>query len=654
MSAFVKLLQTLNQLLSAGIAITAFSLLLYSLSFNLRDRVVRTFAAILVCVVIVFVGETIASIALNQYSMEIWMKIQWIGLVFLPAVYLHFSDALLATTGRPSRGRRLLLVKIYYGISIVFLILLPSSYLVGKLLIDGQVVPHLERTPLTWVFAVYYLVGMVWAWVNFLRAFSRTLTPTSRRRMSYLIIGALAPALGSYPYLLFGSTFADNHPVVFWVTAVSTNISVSVLMTLMAYAVAFFGVPWPDRVVKRRLFKWLLRGPVTAITVLAVTMVGNRLTARYGASYSAIVPVLMVGTIVVLEYMITILSPYWERWLFYGNDWEKLKLVQAMEERMLTTSDIKQFLESVVTAICDRLQVSSGYVIALEPKGMEFVVTVGSCDQLKEDTISDELLKKVVNGTGSGVSHTSNFRLFSWGHDWLIPLYESNGESKKLLGLIGFERKDELPDEEQMDAIIRLSQRAAIALDDRNRQQMVFNSIETLTPQVDMIQQLRAASRYDGTEILSDLIVPLEEGTFTKWVKDALSHYWGGPKLSQSPLLQLQVVKQSVAEHNGVSANALREILKKGIERVKPTGKRHFTAEWILYNILEMKFMEGRKVREIAMRLAMSEADLYRKQRVAIDAVAKAIVEMEKNARKEKIDDKEENEKPSEISPKSD
>jgi hypothetical protein len=42
--------------------------------------------------------------------------------------------------------------------------------------------------------------------------------------------------------------------------------------------------------------------------------------------------------------------------------------------------------------------------------------------------------------------------------------------------------------------------------------------------------------------------------------------------------------------------------------------------------------MEGHKVREIATRLAMSEADLYRKQRVAIEAVANAIVEMEQEA----------------------
>jgi hypothetical protein len=44
---------------------------------------------------------------------------------------------------------------------------------------------------------------------------------------------------------------------------------------------------------------------------------------------------------------------------------------------------------------------------------------------------------------------------------------------------------------------------------------------------------------------------------------------------------------------------------------------------------LPKKFIEGRKVREVAGRLAMSEADLYRKQRVAVEAVAKAILNME-------------------------
>ena len=68
------------------------------------------------------------------------------------------------------------------------------------------------------------------------------------------------------------------------------------------------------------------------------------------------------------------------------------------------------------------------------------------------------------------------------------------------------------------------------------------------------------------------------------------------------------------------------------MERLRPEGQRAFTGEWLLYNILEMKFLEGRRVRDIALRLAVSEADLYRKQRVALEELAAAIREMEREA----------------------
>ncbi len=55
-------------------------------------------------------------------------------------------------------------------------------------------------------------------------------------------------------------------------------------------------------------------------------------------------------------------------------------------------------------------------------------------------------------------------------------------------------------------------------------------------------------------------------------------------------------------------------------------------AEWLLFNILELKFIQGRRVREIASQLAVSESDLYRKQRVAIEAVAAALADMERAA----------------------
>jgi hypothetical protein len=135
--------------------------------------------------------------------------------------------------------------------------------------------------------------------------------------------------------------------------------------------------------------------------------------------------------------------------------------------------------------------------------------------------------------------------------------------------------------------------------------------------------------------VLTDLEDLSGKGNYFKSVKDALSHYWGGPKLTESPLLELEVVRRSIEEQGNSPANALRAVLRQAVDQVKPEGERRFTAEWILYNILDMKFLEGRKVREVAVRLAMSEADLYRKQKVAIEEVARAIRDMEYAAREQ-------------------
>jgi hypothetical protein len=81
---------------------------------------------------------------------------------------------------------------------------------------------------------------------------------------------------------------------------------------------------------------------------------------------------------------------------------------------------------------------------------------------------------------------------------------------------------------------------------------------------------------------------------------------------------------------------ALRTVLAQAIENLKPEGQRSLTTtEWILYNILEMRFLQGRKALDVARRLAMSESDLFRKQRIAIQEVARQIVEMEQTALKE-------------------
>ncbi len=623
-------LQTLNNILTAGIAITAFSLLMYAFSFNLRDRVARSFAIILLCVVVVFTTEALQNKTVPNWGIEYLLRLQWIGIVFLPPAYLHFSDALLVTAGRPSRGRRRLAIRLVYAVALGFVALLASGLLVGSLVPDGKPAPHLQHTQWTQLFTGFYLLIIALAGYNFIRAYSRMLTGSGRRRMIYLMAGASAPALGSYPYLLFGSSLAAQYPLLFWSIAFINNLLVAVLVIVMAYAVAFFGVSWPDRVVKSRLFKWLLRGPVTAsLALTTMTLVRRAGEFLGGEPYSGFVPLAVVVTVLLFEHAVTLFSPLWERFLFYGRDREELQLLQNIEERLLTRGDLQQFLETVLAAVRDHLQSPCAFVAALDGDELTLNVVAGNRSMLENENLDEAL--KVVHLNGQGKRHE-----YTWGNFWILPLHKQteNGDRDEippLLGLLGIARKADRPmDRDQRDALWLLADRAALALEDRLLQQRVFHSLENLQPQIDLLQRMRAAGRYDSKATL--LAEPLpKESDLADWVKDALAHYWGGPKLSNSPLMRLRVVQTLVGEHEGNAANALRALLRKAVDQVKPDGDRRFTSEWILYNILEMKFIEGRKVREVAGRLAMSEADLYRKQRVAVEAVARAILDMETN-----------------------
>ncbi len=119
---------------------------------------------------------------------------------------------------------------------------------------------------------------------------------------------------------------------------------------------------------------------------------------------------------------------------------------------------------------------------------------------------------------------------------------------------------------------------------------------------------------------------------FPQLVKDALSQLWGGPKLAESPLLGLRIVRRLLAEQGGSPTRALQAVLRQAIANLRPDDQIDPSAqEWLLYNLLEGRFLRRQTVRDVAHRLAMSESDFYRKQRIAIEEVARQIVLMEEH-----------------------
>ena len=616
--------ETVYQILAAGVAITAVALVMYATSFNIRDRLVQTYILLLACVMLIYAGEAMASVSNTPAYVEFLLQMKWVGLVMLPAVYLHFSDALLTLTGRPSRGRRRTVVLVIYIISVVMAILIVFGITVGGLAPQRAPGPYLERNVVTFFFGVFYILVMLMVSYNLLRVVLRSTTRTSQRRLFYLASGAAAPALTSILFLFHGNLTLATHPDFFWLVSIVGSFITGFFLIVMAYVVSFFGLNWTDRAIKSRLLRWMLRGPFVAAIVLGMTTIVRRFGESHGVPNFFLVPVVMVAVILLLEYAITLASPYLEKVFFWGEDRADLELIQSLQDRMLTGKDLDQFLEMVSASICDRLQVKAGFIAVLEGGKIDRVIQTGDKKKLTSLNLDDSMLQEIDNPTEEG----SNFQ--SLGELNVVRLEHANGNGNKtLLGVCGFLKNDsDMVEEEDLNAVRLLIDRATIALKDRAYQQQVLRSITSLQLEVDYIQDLRASASYNQQRIYNGE-KPGVPDEMTDWVKDALTHYWGGPKLTKNPLMNFKVVESASEANEGNRVNALRSIIKEAIEKIRPEGDRKFTSDWLLYNILEMKFLQGKKVRDVARKLAVSEADLYRKQKVALESVAQVIADME-------------------------
>lgn len=621
---FSNLLETINQITTAGVAITAIALMMYALGFNFKDRMAQAFALILLAVIVIYTGEIIAQIYHSPAVIQFWLQLKWVGLVMLPVFYLHFSDALLTLVGRPSRGRRRLTVQIVYVVSLIGVVGIWLGYTVGNLAPTIAPVPYLERTTFTFLFGIYYIIVMLMTSYNLARVIMRSVTATSRRRFMYLFAGASAPAITAIIFLFHGNQFFASSPIFFWLVSIAGAVITDLFLIVMAYTVSFFGVSWTDRAIKSRLFRWLLRGPFVAGVVLALTTIARRYGESLGDPYIAYVPIVMLGSILVLEYVITIFAPKIEKALFFGADREDLSMLQMLENRMLTRKDLDQFLETIAASICDRLQVSGAFIAVLDGNEIDYLVQAGDKRVLMEVPLTEEVLEKAMQSNGDGQ------RMFKWGSVSLLPLeYKLDQETGRLLGLCGFSDEDgQALSEENLQAVLMLAERATMAIRDRILQQQAIRSISVIQPEIDYIQDLRGSATLIQNKILTPE-KPEMSAKMTEYVRDALTHYWGGPKLTNNPLLDLEVVKVASSKQEVGLTNALRTVLKNAIERTRPLGERKFTGDWLLYNILDLKFLQGQKVRDVAQKLSVSEADLYRKQRVALENVARTLAQME-------------------------
>lgn len=635
---FTSILAFANNLASSVVVILAFSLLAYTLTYNFRTAVARTFAIILACVMVVYASEVALDQVIDAQSAQHWLRFQWLGIALLPAGYYLFSLTILQATNYRLSYRR------WVGYAIVALAMVSVlSGLFGNQIVENvhyaPPLSYLDPGPLFGWFVFFFSVAAILAFRNLWKARQRCLTAGSRKRITYLLVGFIGPGMGVFPYMITLSRFSVDAHSNAWVLLIAllVNMAVALLLVLLAYTVAYFGVFTPDRVVRYRLIRFLMRGPAVAILVILSIQIVPILAGWMGLPSEIVLFSVITGVIVTSQLLLSVSKEFVDR-LVYREDRAEVAWLRELDRRLLTTSDLRQFLENSLAAICELLRVPSGFVAAVVGPDLMLEGVVGP------DRLRDEV--KNIPGWSDALSQALKqedpLQPVSHAGYWIWPLLEEDAKEidRRVLGVLGVRARTETPlfSQDELAVLDKMIDRITRSLADRKLQQSVFVTLRRIIPDIDRIQQLRGFVPYvsvDSDEEPVEALLnpsPIHSPKFDAWVKDALSHYWGGPKLTQSPLVQLRVVNGALEQADDDPTRALRLVLGQAIERLRPDGKPNLSApEWLLYNILEMRFIQGRKVREIADRLAISESDLYRKQRVAIGQVARVITEMEQD-----------------------
>lgn len=642
---FIPFSQQLNEVLTAATVIVAVSMLLYNITHGPNDSVARVSSVLLGCVSIIYVGDVMVSIARAPATIEAFLRIGWIGVAFAPAALFHLSDALLATTGLKSRGRRRRVVRLLYLIGAAFLMAVAFTDLVVRSLVLFPMA-MMQPGPLLPIYIMYFVVGSGFAFNNVLRARRRCLTRASHRRMTYLLFALVTPVAGVFPYSLLFSRPSGEYTALLWGLINLGNLGIVLMLAFMAYPLSFFGPRKPDRLVKTELLSFMLRGPVIGIAVLAVILYVPRLNV-FGFPTGALMPFAAVATVLALQWFYTIAIPWLERKLIYTGDQEQVGQLKDLSEHLLTRTDARQLIEVTLAAVCDYLRVPSAFVAGLYGDQMRVEQTVGplqpSAELLNAATFT-ALLSQNPPEEGHPSPEIAN-EIVVWQSFWVIGLYSTrNGQRGRLIGVMGVWARSAAPDlQPEEQAVFRtLYTRAARSLEDMRIVDELYARLEDLMESATAARTEPGEMRYGNAAEAAQLVRQAApesasaEGhskapDLAEAIRDALRDYWGGPRLTDDRLLGLHTVETLLPEAEGNPAKAVRQMLQAAVEGLKPNGTRSLTAsEWTLYNILDLRFIQGKKVREVARQLAMSEADLYRKQRIAIDRVAEAIIEGER------------------------
>jgi hypothetical protein len=634
----ISILEQVNELLSAAVLIVTFSLLAYIVLQNWRNDIARALLVLLAGVVVVYSGDLLLPLASRARTVEFLGRAQWLGIAVVPAGYIHLANGLLALTERRAQAHhaRSLVYLAYAGSFCFFLLVALGTNLIVSGGLPSGPVAQFRPGPLFWVYCLFFLTGAVVALLAIVQSQRSALTFTQRRRLIYLGATFAAPGIGVFPFLVIGAPTAVPASAILVLQAIA-SVTVAVMVTVMTYSIAFQGVLLPDRLIKQDFLRWWLYGPFIGITIVLFSQAIPLFERLLGLPSDTLLTFGVMLMTVMMPIFVSRVKPYLDA-LIYRQDQEEIDYLRNLPRSTFTRTDLRVLLENSLVAVCGALKVDTGFVIAPGDGGYTIRAVCGARHAVKRFVAEYPLSELVpqIEGLPPRARDTlppTDAFLYCGGY-CLLPLYSPDG---LFLGALAVAYPPEqlrqggglAPETRQLISV--LAHQMELALSTVEMQQRIFDTLRGLAPEMQSLQQL--ASRLEqatpATIVTMDGDVVMQP-EFPQLVKDALTQFWGGPKLAESPLLGMRSVRRMLQSQGGSPTRALQTVLRQAISNLRPDEQFDPSAqEWLLYNLLEGRFLQRKTVRDVANRLAMSESDFYRKQRVAIEEVARQLALME-------------------------
>ncbi|MEJ2750905.1 MAG: hypothetical protein P8183_23805, partial [Anaerolineae bacterium] len=305
-------------------------------------------------------------------------------------------------------------------------------------LVPMALTPHLTAGPLFPLFALFFWLGTGASFYNAWHARQRTVTRITRFRVTTMVVTFLAAPVAVFPYLVLRGSMPSEVPFIFWPIVLLGNLIVAVLFAIMTSHMSYFGTVSPDRVVRVRLYKFMARVPLAGTIVLLVYILVRRGSPILGLPTETALGFTLVVTVMLVEWLIHAYKRPLER-LFQLNDDPEVRRIQELSERLLTTRDLHQFLESVLAATCEAMRTPTAFVVALTPDGARMEAVVGSLAEESETILGEanwHELARSQNENGDKIEpdlETAD-RFILWQNYWIRRL--RNRQRDTVLGIL--------------------------------------------------------------------------------------------------------------------------------------------------------------------------------------------------------------------------